>query len=124
VLLSSHLMSEMAQTADHVIVMGRGQVLADAPLQELVRAWTTTTVRVRTPRTSDLASAVSGPDIEVVSAAPDLLDITGIPAARIGDLAAERGIPLHELTPITGSLEDAYLALTGESVEYRTKEIS
>ncbi|GAA2947842.1 ABC transporter ATP-binding protein [Microbacterium luteolum] len=124
VLLSSHLMSEMAQTADHVIVMGRGKVLADAPLAELVRAWTTNTVRVRTPRAADLAAAVGGPDVEIVSSAPDLLDIVGLPASRIGDLAAARGIPLHELTPTTGSLEDAYLALTGDSVEYRTKEIS
>ncbi|MFJ6532226.1 ABC transporter ATP-binding protein [Microbacterium sp. NPDC091662] len=124
VLLSSHLMSEMAQTADHVIVMGRGRVLADAPLAELVRSWTRNTVRVRTPRPADLAAAVGGPDVEIVSSAPDLLDIVGLPAARIGDLAAARGIPLHELTPTTGSLEDAYLALTGDSVEYRTKEIS
>ncbi|PRB14439.1 ABC transporter ATP-binding protein [Microbacterium sp. MYb62] len=124
VLLSSHLMSEMAQTADHVIVMGRGRVLADAPLAELVRSWTRNTVRVRTPRPTDLAAAVGGPDVEIVSSAPDLLDIVGLPAARIGDLAAERGIALHELTPTTGSLEDAYLALTGDSVEYRTKEIS
>lgn len=124
VLLSSHLMSEMAQTADHVIVMGRGKVLADAPLAELVRAWTTNTVRVRTPRAADLVAAVGGPDVEVVSSAPDLLDIVGLPASRIGDLAAARGIPLHELTPTTGSLEDAYLALTGDAVEYRTKETS
>ena len=67
VLLSSHLMSEMAQTADHVIVMGRGQVLADAPLDELVRAWTTNTVRVRTPRAADLAAAVGGTDVEIVT---------------------------------------------------------
>ena len=124
VLLSSHLMSEMAQTADHVIVMGRGRVLADAPLSELVRSWTRNTVRVRTPRPADLAAAVGGPDVEIVSSAPDLLDIVGLPASRIGDLAADRGIPLHALTPTTGSLEDAYLALTGDSVEYRTKEIS
>lgn len=124
VLLSSHLMSEMAQTADHVIVMGRGRVLADAPLPELVRAWTTTTVRVRSPRLTDLVSAVAGPATEIVSTSPETVDIIGIPASQIGDIAAEHGIPLHELTPSTGSLEDAYLALTGDSVEYRTKEIS
>ena len=124
VLLSSHLMSEMAQTADHVIVMGRGKVLADAPLEELVRAWTTTTVRVRSPRLSDLVSAVAGPATEIVSTSPETVDVVGLPASRIGDIAAEQAIPLHELTPITGSLEDAYLALTGDSVEYRTKEIS
>lgn len=124
VLLSSHLMSEMAQTADHVIVMGRGKVLADAPLEDLVRAWTTNRVRVRTPHGAALAKLVAGPDVEIVSTAPDLFDITGLPASRIGDLAAERGVALHELTPTTGSLEDAYLALTGEAVEYRTKEIA
>lgn len=122
VLLSSHLMSEMAQTADHVIVMGRGRVLADAPLNELVRAWTATTVRVRSPRVADLASAVAGADVEIVSTSPDSLEIVGLPASRIGDIAADRGIPLHELTPSNGSLEDAYLALTGESVEYRSAE--
>lgn len=125
VLLSSHLMSEMSQTADHVIVMGRGKVLADAALPDLVRAWTRNTVRVRTPRAADLAAAVAGPGVEVESSAPELLDIAGISADRISDIAAERGIPLRELTPTTGSLEDAYLALTGDSVEYRsTKEHS
>ena len=124
VLLSSHLMSEMAQTADHVIVLGRGKVLADAPLHELVRSWTTATVRVTSPRIADLATAVAGPGIELVALAPDTLQITGLEAPRIGDLAADRGIPLHELTPTTGSLEDAYLALTGDAVEYRTKEIA
>ncbi|MCE7483234.1 MULTISPECIES: ABC transporter ATP-binding protein [Microbacterium] len=122
VLLSSHLMSEMAQTADHVIVMGRGRVLADAPLNELVHAWTATTVRVRSPRVADLASAVAAADVEIVSTSPDSLEIVGLPASRIGDIAADRGIPLHELTPSNGSLEDAYLALTGESVEYRSAE--
>lgn len=124
VLLSSHLMSEMAQTADHVIVMGRGQVLADASLDELVRVWTRTTVRVVSPRASELAAAVSGANVEVTSLAPGTLEVVGLPAARIGDIAAEHRFPVHELTPTNGSLEDAYLALTGEAVEYRSKEIS
>lgn len=124
VLLSSHLMSEMAQTADHIIVLGRGRVLADTSLDELVRAWTRTTVRVRSPRVADLAAAVAGPAIEIVTTGPETVDVVGLPASRIGDLAAQRGIPLHELTPTTGSLEDAYLALTGESVEYKTKELA
>jgi ABC-2 type transport system ATP-binding protein len=124
VLLSSHLMSEMAQTADHVIVLGRGKVLADASLEDLVRAWTTAAVRVRSPRAAELAATVAGQGVEIVTTSPETLDIHGLPAARIGDLAAERGIPIHELTPTTGSLEEAYLALTGESVEYRTKEMA
>ncbi|GAA3936566.1 ABC transporter ATP-binding protein [Microbacterium soli] len=123
VLLSSHLMSEMAQTADHVIVLGRGRVLADAALPDLVRAWTTSRVHVRSPRAAELADAVAGRDVEIVASDPFTLDVTGLPASRIGDIAAERGIPVHELTPTSGSLEDAYLALTGEAVEYRTRAV-
>jgi ABC-2 type transport system ATP-binding protein len=124
VLLSSHLMSEMAQTADHVIVLGRGRVLADAELSELVRAWTSNTVLVRSPRLGELVAAVEGPDITVTAAEPGVAEITGVTAASLGDLAASLGIPVHELTSRTGSLEDAYLALTGEAVEYKSKEIA
>jgi len=124
VLLSSHLMSEMAQTADHVIVLGRGKVLADAALDELVQSWTTTTVRVRSPRATELVALISGPGVEVTATSPGLVHVTGITAERIGDMAAADGIALHELTPTTGSLEDAYLALTGDAVEYVSKEIS
>ena len=124
VLLSSHLMSEMAQTADHLIVLGRGKVLADAPLGDIVRAWTTSRVVVRTPRATELAQALTAPDVTIVTAAADTMRIEGVAAPVIGDIAASRGIPLHELTPSTGSLEEAYMALTGEAVEYRTKEIS
>lgn len=124
VLLSSHLMSEMAQTADHLIVLGRGKVLADAPLAELVRSRTTARVHVRSPRAAELAEAVAAPGVQIATSGPGILDVTGATAERIGDLAAERGIAVHELTPTTGSLEEAYLALTGEAVEYKTKEIA
>ncbi|MFC8679953.1 ABC transporter ATP-binding protein [Microbacterium ureisolvens] len=124
VLLSSHLMSEMSLTADHVIVLGRGKVLADAELSELVSAWTSNTVRVRSPRLTELVAAVAGPDITVTATEPGRADINGVTAASLGDLAASLGIPVHELTPRTGSLEEAYLALTGEAVEYKSKEIA
>ncbi|MFD4957369.1 ABC transporter ATP-binding protein [Microbacterium sp. NPDC058389] len=124
VLLSSHLMSEMAQTADHIVVLGRGRVLADAPLDDLVRGWTTMTMRVRSPRAADLAGLVSGPEVRISSTAPGLLDIEGLTPEFVGDTAAAHGIPIHELTTTTGSLEQAYLALTDSSVEYKTKEIS
>lgn len=124
VLLSSHLMSEMSQTADHVIVLGRGRVLADAPLAELVRAWTRNEVFVRTPRASELATALASPDVTVTDAGDGGLLIAGIAASAIGDVAADRGIPLHELTPRTGSLEEAYMALTEGAVQYKTKEIA
>lgn len=121
VLLSSHLMSEMALTADHVIVLGRGQVLADAAIDDLVRSWTSNTVAVRTPRADDLTRLIAGPDVAVTTGEPGLLQVAGLSAAAIGDAAAAHGIPLHELTPRAGSLEDAYLALTEGSVEYQTK---
>ncbi|MFJ6679305.1 ABC transporter ATP-binding protein [Microbacterium sp. NPDC091382] len=121
VLLSSHLMSEMSLTADHVIVLGRGRVLADAGISDLVSAWTRSAVSVRSPRAAELAQLVAGPDITVTSTESGLLDITGTTAAAVGDVAAQHGIVLHELTPRSGSLEDAYLALTEGSVEYRTQ---
>jgi len=121
VLLSSHLMSEMALTADHVIVLGRGRVLADASIDDLVRSWTSNTVTVRSPRADDLARLLAGPDVSVTSGEPGVLQIAGLGAPAIGDAAAANGIPLHELTPRVGSLEDAYLALTEGSVEYQTK---
>jgi ABC-2 type transport system ATP-binding protein len=117
-------MSEMAQTADHVVVLGRGQVLADAPIDELVRSWTTTTVRVRSPRATELAGLLSAADVRITSAAPGVLDVDGVTAETIGDTAARTGIPLHELTTTAGSLEDAYLALTETAVEYKTKDLS
>jgi len=121
VLLSSHLMNEMSLTADHVIVLGRGRVLADASISDLVNAWTRSAVTVRSPRAADLAQLVAGADVTVTSSESGVLDITGVTAAAVGDLAAQHGIALHELTPRSGSLEDAYLALTEGSVEYRTQ---
>ena len=122
VLLSSHLMSEMSLTADHVIVLGRGRVLADAPIDELVRGWTRTTVTVRTPRADELTRLVAGPDVTIETVEAGALLITGVDAAVIGDTAAAHGIALHELSPRAGSLEDAYLALTETAVEYKTKD--
>jgi ABC-2 type transport system ATP-binding protein len=124
VLLSSHLMSEMSLTADHIIVLGRGRVLADASMSEVVRDWTTTTVRVRSPRLRELAELVARDGATITTGEPDAATISGVPMERIGDTAATHGIPLHELASTSGSLEDAYLALTGESVEYKSKEIS
>jgi len=123
VLLSSHLMSEMALTADHIIVLGRGRVLADASVDALVQEWTTTTVRVRSPRASELASLFLRDDVAITHLADGVMDIGGVDAAVIGDEAAARGIPIHELTPTSGTLEDAYLSLTGDDVEYKTKDI-
>jgi len=119
VLLSSHLMSEMAQTADHIIVLGRGRVLADAPVDEMVNASTRTVVRVRTPF-ADEFSSLFGSSVSFTRVDADLLEVEGATSAEIGDAAARAGLALHELTPVVGSLEEAYLRLTDDDVEYRT----
>ncbi|MFC4554053.1 ABC transporter ATP-binding protein [Georgenia faecalis] len=122
VFLSSHLMSEMAQTADHLLVIGRGRIITSGPVQEVIDAAQGTTVRVRSPRASDLAALVRGAQVTVSPAEPGLLEVRGRTAAEIGDLAAASGIALHELTPVRASLEDAYLTLTQDEVEYRSED--
>jgi ABC-2 type transport system ATP-binding protein len=120
VLLSSHLMSEMAVTADHLIVLGKGRVIADAPVGDILSAATRAGVHVRSPRAADLAVLLASPGVTVTHVERDLLDITGIGAGAIGEVAASHSIALHELTPLTASLEEAYLELTQDDVEYRT----
>lgn len=120
VLLSSNLISEMALTADHLIVLGRGRVIADAPVADIINASNRNTVRVRTPRAAELAALFARPNVTVASVERDVLEIVGVTAAEIGDAAAGAGLPLHELAASSGSLEEAYLALTNDAVEYRT----
>jgi ABC-2 type transport system ATP-binding protein len=120
VFLSSHLMSEMALTADHIIVVGRGRVLADAPVADIVGRAAGTTVRVRSPQATQLVELLAGKGISFTSIAPGWVEITGSTAETIGEAAAAAQLVLHELTPVTGSLEDAYMALTQESVEYHS----
>jgi ABC-2 type transport system ATP-binding protein len=120
VFLSSHLMSEMALTADHIIVLGRGRVLADAPVADIVGRAAGGTVRVCSPQATRLVELLAGPGITITSTMPQWLEVTGSTAKAIGEAAAAAQLVLHELTPVTGSLEDAYMALTQESVEYHS----
>ncbi|GEK20923.1 ATP-binding cassette domain-containing protein [Cellulomonas xylanilytica] len=121
VLLSSHLMSEMALTADHLIVIGRGRVVADAPVEEVVSRAGVAGVRLRTPDAPRLAALLGREaGVEVTSTGTDLLQVTGTTAPAVSAVAAAAGIALHELAPVTASLEDAYLQLTGGEVEYRS----
>ncbi|MEG9491525.1 MULTISPECIES: ABC transporter ATP-binding protein [Microbacterium] len=124
VLLSSHLMSEMSLTADHVIVLGRGRVLADAPIDRLVQDWTQRGVAVASPRLTELAALLSAPDVTITPTGDGTAQVEGLGAPAIGDIAAAHGIPLHALAETTGSLEDAYMALTADAVEYTSKELS
>ena len=118
IFLSSHLMSEMAQTADHIIVLGRGRIIADAPVRDIVALSTGTAVLVRTPDAERFSALLSAPDVTVAHKEPHLLQVSGLSAPQIGELAARTGVVLHELAPQAGSLEDAYLALTKDEVEY------
>ena len=122
IFLSSHLMSEMAQTADHIIVLGRGRVIADAPVASIVAMATGTAVRVRTPDAARFAAVLTANAATITTPEPQLLEVTGLAAPRIGELAAQERVVLHELTSVVGSLEDAYLALTQDEVEYHSRE--
>jgi ABC-2 type transport system ATP-binding protein len=117
VFVSSHLMSEMALTADYLIVVGRGRLVAEGTVEEIT-ARGTSSVRVRTPRPDDL-SAVLERAGATIAGGDGLLTVTGLDAAQIGDLAAGAQIAVHELTPERASLEDAFFALTDDSVDFR-----
>ncbi|MGW6139804.1 ABC transporter ATP-binding protein [Streptomyces sp. NPDC055140] len=120
VLVSSHLMSEMALTADHLVIIGRGRLLADTTVSDLVRESGAAYVKVVTPEAVRLRELLSGATgVEVAGESPDTLHVRGTDAPHIGRTAATHGIPLFELTPQTASLEQAFMDLTHDSVEYQ-----
>ncbi|MER7460787.1 ABC transporter ATP-binding protein [Micromonospora sp. NPDC126480] len=118
VFVSSHLMSEMAQTAEHLIVVGRGRLIADVPLAEFTRRASRPTVRVRSPQATALRDLLAGADVTVSGGEPGLLEVTGLALAEIGDRAAAAGLTLHELSATEASLEEAFMTLTRDAVEY------
>ncbi len=118
VLVSSHLMTELEGTADHLIVIGRGRLLADASVSDLLDVAVDARVTVRTPEAARVMTVLAGAGAVVTSTAVDTLSVVGLDAARIGDLAAEHGLRLYELSPQRASLEEAFFDLTGDAVEY------
>ena len=118
VLVSSQLMSELQGTADHLVVIGRGRLIADASVDELLRAASGDAVVVRTPEPGAAMGMLAGAGATVTSAGRDVLEVRGLPAQRIADLMAEADLRLHELTPHRASLEDAYMELTRDALEY------
>jgi ABC-2 type transport system ATP-binding protein len=118
VLVSSHLMSEVALTADHLIIIGRGRLLADSPTDRFM-AGTRQDVLVRSPRAGELAGLLTARGAAIRPEGDGGLAVTGLDAPAIGDLAAGHGIAVHELVPRHASLERAYLDLTGDSTDYR-----
>jgi len=118
VFVSSHLMSEMALTAEHVIVIGRGRLMADLAMADLIAQASTNVVAVRSPQADQLGAALAGPDVTVSSDGLDLLEVTGLTAPQIGERARELGVALHELTPRQASLEEAFMEMTRSEIEY------
>jgi len=118
VFVSSHLMSEMALTADHLVVIGRGQLVADAPIDEFVRQSSRHDVMVRSACDGDLAGLLAARGGKVTAEPDGGLAVTGLDAPAIGETASAHHIALHELTPRHASLEEAFMELTKDSVEY------
>jgi ABC-2 type transport system ATP-binding protein len=118
VFVSSHVMSEMALTADHLIVIGRGRLIADLSVDEFLRGSSKKAVVVRSPQAALLAEALAGPDVTVEAAADGALQVTGLTAEQVGEAAAARSIVLHELTPVRASLEEAFMDVTRDDVEF------
>jgi ABC-2 type transport system ATP-binding protein len=118
VFVSSHLMSEMQNTADHLLVIGRGRILADCPIGEVLQNSARHMVRARTPQADELRTVVTQAGGQVSDVGNGVLTMNGVTAEKIGDLAFENRIRLYELTPVQGSLEEAFMELTAADVEF------
>ncbi|ROT26068.1 ABC transporter ATP-binding protein [Micromonospora sp. HM5-17] len=122
VLFSSHLMSEVEDTADHLIVIGRGRLIADTTMADFLRSGRQHHVRVRSPQSARLARVLRDAAATVDVLDDDTLSVSGLPSERIADLAAEAGLRLYELSAQRTSLESAFMELTQEAVQYRAAE--
>jgi ABC-2 type transport system ATP-binding protein len=118
VLVSSHLMSELEDTADHLVVIGRGRLIADTPVRDLLDAAAGLRFNVRTPQPVALMALLAEAGAVVSSTDHEALTVAGLEAARIADLAAEQGLRVYELSPHRVTLEEAFMDLTRESVDY------
>jgi ABC-2 type transport system ATP-binding protein len=118
VFVSSHLMSEMALTAEHLIVIGRGRLIADTGVEEFVRGASKDSVRVRSPQVERLVELIAGAGVSVDPVEPSVVEIRGLGSEQVGATAAEHGIVLYELSPQRASLEEAFMELTRDAVEF------
>lgn len=118
VFVSSHLMSEMEHTADHLIVIGRGKLIADCSMAEFIARSSGAAVRVRTPAPDQLALAVAAEGGQATTESDGTLLVQGLTTDQVGDIAYDKSIRLHELASVRASLEEAFMELTADSVEY------
>jgi ABC-2 type transport system ATP-binding protein len=119
VFVSSHLMSEMALTADHLVVIGRGRLIAEMPVDAFIAQSSQQFVRVRTPQPNEFGDAMRASGATVVHEDDGALSVAGLNAQEIGDIAFQQTLALHELSPQLASLEEAFMELTRDSVDYR-----
>src|SRR3712207_1469792 len=118
VFVSSHLMSEMALTAEHLVVIGQGLLLADTSMADFIARNSRSYVRVRSPHRERLLDVLHQAGVVAVESGEGVLEVDGDKAEHVGELAAQHGLTLHELSPQQASLEEAFMRLTAESVEY------
>lgn len=124
VFLSSHLMSEMSLTADHLIVIGRGRLLADAPMADVLSGAGAARTRVRTDAPEELVRALAAPEVSITTTGPDTLEIQGAPPRDIAQRALDARVLVYELTPLQASLEDVYMDMTRDEVEYHSGRVA
>ncbi len=122
VFVSSHLMSEMALTADHLVVIGQGRLLADTSMAEFIAENSRSYVRIRTPQREQLLDALHAAGVPVVESGEGVLEVDGDKSETVGELAARHQVVLYELSPQRASLEEAFMQLTAESVEYHAHD--
>jgi ABC-2 type transport system ATP-binding protein len=120
VFLSSHLMSEMALTADHLIVIGRGRIIADAPIKDIINGQGRVRTRVRTDQPDQLMRLLAGDGVSVELQDNELLEVSGLDPRQIARAALDSHTMIYELTPLQASLEEAYMELTKDEVEYHS----
>jgi ABC-2 type transport system ATP-binding protein len=118
VFVSSHLMSEMALTAEHFIIVGRGRLIADVSGDELAAMTQLVSVRVRSPQATQLRDLLARDATDILIREPDLLEVTGMDSDEIGARAWAANLRLQELTPVRASLEEIFMELTSDAVEY------
>jgi ABC-2 type transport system ATP-binding protein len=123
VFVSSHLMSEMALTADHLVVIGRGRILADEPTAQFIDRNSTSYVRVRSPQMAELAPKLAAQGWQVQQQPDYSVHVLGADPGRVGDVAGQNGLWLHELALVQSSLEEAFMRLTADSVEYHAAHV-
>jgi len=124
VFLSSHLMSEMSLVADRLVILGRGKLLAEKTMQELIADASDVAARVRCAQATDLAAALAGPDVRIDAKEPGLLEVHGRTTEEIATVALDHRWLITELTPLQVSLEDAYMKLTQGETEYTAFDMS